>query len=211
MIPALTLIPAALAAPTEVAVLVGTRDSFAEAAMLEGVRAGGRFASGPWELELSGFLAADGSRISEGEQVELEVAAGSDLTDELRQVTDIDAVAVALLGSWGPRGQEGWWGGPRVIAGVELRQIRRTRWASSGDDVVEESHEMLLVPGADLGLAFDARLGGPLGLRLSVLDRMWLGPERNFSGWTVAEETRLYQDPTVSLDLSWSFAAGGER
>lgn len=59
-----------------------------------------------------------------------------------------------------------------VSVRLELRQVRRTFWVLDGERAVEDTSASMLVPCADLGLAFDARLGGPLGLRLSVLDRM---------------------------------------
>jgi hypothetical protein len=192
-------------------VLAGTRDSFGEASMIEGPRAGARLASGPWEVELSGYMAVNASRLSEEDRVELEVASGLSGSREFFQVVDNDRAAVALLWSWGPRGEAGWWGGPRVVAGLELRQVRRTWWAQDGGLAVNRGNDDMLVPGAALGFAFDARLGGPLGLRLSVLDRLWFGPARDYQNVQARGERRLFQDPTLALDLAWNFAVGGER
>lgn len=204
----LVLLPTALAAPVELALLAGTRDSLVEAAMFEGPRVGARLASSVWEIELAGFVAPRADRLTDGDRIELEVAAAI-AGDRFHQVSDVDRLALSLLGSWGPRGDRGWWGGPRLVAGAELRQIERTWRHIEGEAIEISGSDAMWVPGADLGFAFDAHLGSPLGLRLTVLDRIWVGPAPDYEQPLVLGEPRLFQDPTLCLDLSWSFGVGG--
>ena len=60
------------------------------------------------------------------------------------------------------------------------------------DNAASKVNELITAEGED-GLA----------LRVAVLDRTWVGPERTWIGDGSGDRWRLHHDPTLTLDLSW--------
>jgi hypothetical protein len=200
----------ARAAPPVVTLAVGAREDFTEGSFVEGGAAGVRLSWGLWELGVSQYVRLDGIRPSGLTSALASLAWRADPDSSFVQPEDVDTAATAAWVALGPSGDGSsrWWGAPRLLAGLEARWVNRTAYGpdpeANAEGVVPAGpSEAFFGVGPFAGAAFDARLGSPLGLRLAVVDRTWFGPEFDFSTGT-GDGRRVYHDPTVTLDLTWS-------
>lgn len=198
----------AFAGIDEVTVSLGARDSLHwGAGPPEGGALGVRVASGEWELGASQYVRVAGDEASPltGVLLERAIAAGA---DDFRQPEDAETAATTLWVSWGPVGGGKFWGAPRLVAGVEGRAVARRSYTYDAADPADPDAadtKRLFGVGPVAGVAFDARLGCPLGLRLSLLDRTWFGPRVDPTQPDgVGDAVQWFHAPTISLDLSWS-------
>lgn len=210
---ALATSPAAPAAEQRVA--LGALDTLATEGPLDGLALGWRRHGEVLGLEVEAW-----SRLAEPGHSDLArvlLLVAGPVEEELVVAEDDDVLGLRALASWGPRGTARWSGGPLLLAGAEVRRVQRTAWAgatgtedvgegegSSGEAVVYQAAQRdFLGLGPVVGLALEASLGSPLALRLALLDRTWVGPERAWTGDGVGEQRVLHHTPTLTLDLSW--------
>lgn len=190
---------------TEVAVMVGAREALPESGFLQGGTLGVRVNSGWWEVGLGQYVRMRGDAASPLTALLLERAEAANPELAFVQPEDVSSAATTLWVSWGPRGEGGFWGAPRVVLGVEGQVVSRRVYGQAGaqTEMVDVTNRLGVGPVA--GIAFDARLASPLGLRLSVLDRTWIGPAIDYSAnHGVGDQRQWFHVPTLSLDLSWS-------
>jgi hypothetical protein len=194
----------ALAGVDEVTVSVGARDTLQWGnGPAEGGTLGVRLASREWEIGAAQYARIAGDAPSPLTVVLLERAGGS-----AEQPEDVDAAATSLWVSWGPVGEKKFWGAPRLVLGLEGRVVDRRLYTSDPSDPADPDRsgtKRMFGVGPVGGVAFDARLGSPLGVRLSLLDRTWFGPTIDPSAPDGrGDGTTWFHSPTLSLDLSWS-------
>lgn len=204
---------AALAEPRRAEVHVGTRDSFTEAGVVEGVKLGGGLHAGAWGLLSDLYVGAGYERISGDVETLLRIADEAGVDAVLPE--DVDRASLSVLARWTPgppTGRDGRpWGRPAVLLGVEARRVNRIAVGlSDGEIPMAEVREATAYwsAGPAAGFAFEAGTGGPLAARLSVLDRTHIAPSPTTTGDAMGDGWRLQQDPTLSLDLCWSFGGG---
>lgn len=201
------------AEPRRAEVHVGTRDSFTEAGVIEGVRLGGGLHAGAWGVLSDVYVGAGYERVSGDVETLLIIADDAGLDAVLPE--DVDRASLAVLGRWAPgppTPRDGRaWGRPAILVGLEARRVTRLAVGLSDGELPQaEAREATAywTAGPVAGFAFEAGPGGPFSARLSVLDRTHLAPSPTTTGDAMGEGWRLQQDPTLSLDLCWSFGGG---
>ena len=186
-------------------VSLGTRDDFTERALGEGLDLGLRRVGSRWGWELAAYGRLRPVEATPLTEILLTIAAATEAP--LVAADDLDRAALRALASWGPRGVGRWSGGPVLLGGLEARLVQRSAWVLPDGDAsrpVEEAHRTALFgAGPVAGLGFEGHLGSPLVVRLAVLDRTWVGPERIWEGDGVGSTWTLQHDPTATLDLAW--------
>ncbi len=192
-------------AATEGALLVGTYDSMVQDPMFDGLRVGGRVAWGAWDLTLTGSAAP--RRVpDDGLPLVLAMVTSRDGQAGLTTAWS-DDWGLSAVGGWGapvPEDPCALAGGPRLLAGLGMQQRTHFWMALDPEDpaLITPDHEQTFAGlGPVVGAAFDARLGSPVGLRLSVLDHMWVP----VGDTATLDDVALLHQVTFALDASWSF------
>lgn len=192
----------------EWSVQLGAREGLAENGFVEGGTVGLRARAGRWEVGAAQYVRVANDAPSPLTAILLDraVAAGA-MPGEYAQPEDVDTSATLVWGSWGPAGERGFWGTPRLVAGIEGRFVARRMYeVPPAGELQDElgSVTTAFAIGPAFGFAYDVRLASPLGLRLTVLERVRVGRDTAYTGDGYGEGRRLYGEPTMSLDLSWS-------
>ncbi|MBN2798978.1 MAG: hypothetical protein JXX28_07500 [Deltaproteobacteria bacterium] len=185
---------------------IGTRDSLAQAATVEGARLSGRYVRQGWAVEAGVFASPLGRTASPLGRV-ISSLASEDST--LSHVETLDRATADLrldLGAAPADRRQRLAGGPHLYLGAESRLIERYAVSGSFEEGFDTSApETVLAVGPTFGAGLDAWYRGKVGLRLVVEDRLWWGEGAAFLLNGAAPTARLYQDPTTSLDLLLSF------
>lgn len=175
-----------------------------EGGFVEGGTVGLRVRSGWWEVGASEYLRVKGDEPSMVTMIlldRLQLAGAS----SYGQPEDVDTSSTLLWVSWGPAGEVGFWGAPRVVMGVEGRVVARRMYTADPqavDTLASEVSQFTVSPA--VGFAYDLRLSSPVGARLTLLERARIGRDVSYTGDGYAETSRLFFEPVVAFELSWS-------